>query len=65
MKNELEDFENTFLGKSIRLYPTETYYKEGIITGVNNIGILVKITKTERVLRGYLFSRFNTFYQFR
>jgi hypothetical protein len=35
-----------YVGKSVRLYPGDTYYKYAVITGLDDLGWTFKITKS-------------------
>ena len=42
-----------FVGKEIQLYPGDTHYKYGIIEGVNDLGWIIKITRSQNVSNNY------------
>jgi hypothetical protein len=37
-----------FLNKEVQLFPTDTYYKFGIVEEINEYGIVIKITKAHK-----------------
>jgi hypothetical protein len=40
----IEQYKNELIGKEVRIYPGDTYKKQGVILDINDHGVLFRIT---------------------